>query len=45
MENKLVKMMKLAPNVSDSLQKINYITAIPDAGTNSAISSKKNNPG
>lgn len=29
MENKLVKMMKLAPNVSDSLEKINYITAIP----------------
>lgn len=30
MENKLTKMMKLAPNVQDSLEKINYITAIPE---------------
>merc|ERR1712166_595212 len=30
MENKLTKMMKLAPNVTDSLEKINYITSIPE---------------
>lgn len=29
MESKLIKMMKLAPNVADSLEKINFITSIP----------------
>jgi len=30
MESKFVKMIKLAPNVADSLDKINYITSIPE---------------
>jgi len=29
MESKLTKMLKLAPNVAESLEKINYITAVP----------------
>ena len=37
MESKLTKMLKLAPNVADSLEKINYITAVPEQPVSKAI--------
>ena len=37
MESKLTKMLKLAPNVADSLEKINYITAVPEQTVSKAI--------
>ena len=37
MESKLTKMLKLAPNVAESLEKINYITAVPAQTVSKAI--------
>ena len=37
MESKLTKMMKLAPETADALDKINYITAIPEQSAGKVI--------